>query len=50
MLILFIRLEVFSTTDALLFGIDSGVNTEPLLDEGAGGLSARKSVITTANS
>jgi len=39
MLILFMRLEAISTTDPLLFGIDSGVNTEPLLDEGAGGLS-----------
>lgn len=39
MLILFMRLEVVSNTDPLLFGIDSGVKTEPLLDEGAGGLS-----------
>lgn len=48
MLILFMRLEVFSTTDALLFGIDSGVNTEPLLEDGAGGLSVDRSVTATS--
>jgi hypothetical protein len=45
MLILFMRLEVVSNTDPLLIGIDSGVNTEPLLDEGAGGLFTHQLVI-----